>query len=75
MGKQAIDGDNNATGRMLATLLDWPQATRLALEVSGKTAKVTREVDGGLQTGSRPAGGGDRDLRSTSRATQAFPTS
>jgi electron transfer flavoprotein beta subunit len=27
MGKQAIDGDNNAVGQMLATLLDWPQAT------------------------------------------------
>ena len=27
MGKQAIDGDNNATGQMLAALLDWPQAT------------------------------------------------
>jgi electron transfer flavoprotein beta subunit len=51
MGKQAIDGDNNATGQMLATLLDWPQATfASALEVSGKKAKVTREVDGGLQT-------------------------
>ncbi len=51
MGKQAIDGDNNATGQMLATLLDWPQATfASALEVSGGKAKVTREVDGGLQT-------------------------
>src|SRR5512140_3484850 len=51
MGKQAIDGDNNATGQMLATILDWPQATfASALEVSGKKAKVTREVDGGLQT-------------------------
>ena len=51
MGKQAIDGDNNAVGQMLATLLDWPQATfASALEVSGKKAKVTREVDGGLQT-------------------------
>jgi electron transfer flavoprotein beta subunit len=51
MGKQAIDGDNNAVGQMLATLLDWPQATfASAIEVSGKTAKVTREVDGGLQT-------------------------
>ena len=51
MGKQAIDGDNNATGQMLATLLDWPQATfASALEVSGRQAKVTREVDGGLQT-------------------------
>src|ERR1700710_1013128 len=51
MGKQAIDGDSNATGQMLATLLDWPQATfASALEVSGAKAKVTREVDGGLQT-------------------------
>jgi electron transfer flavoprotein beta subunit len=51
MGKQAIDGDNNATGQMLATLLDWPQATfASAVEVSANKAKVTREVDGGLQT-------------------------
>ena len=51
MGKQAIDGDNNATGQMLAALLDWPQATfASAVEISGDVAKVTREVDGGLQT-------------------------
>jgi electron transfer flavoprotein beta subunit len=51
MGKQAIDGDNNATGQMLAALLDWPQATfASAVEISGNKAKVTREVDGGLQT-------------------------
>ena len=51
MGKQAIDGDNNATGQMLATLLGWPQATfASAIELSGAKAKVTREVDGGLQT-------------------------
>ena len=51
MGKQAIDGDNNAVGQMLAALLDWPQATFASkIEVAGKTAKVTREVDGGLQT-------------------------
>jgi electron transfer flavoprotein beta subunit len=51
MGKQAIDGDNNATGQMLAALLDWPQATfASAIEVSGQKAKVAREVDGGLQT-------------------------
>ena len=50
MGKQAIDGDNNATGQMLATLLDWPQATFASeIEVGGGKAKVTREVDGGLQ--------------------------
>ncbi|WP_369061220.1 electron transfer flavoprotein subunit beta/FixA family protein [Caulobacter sp. 73W] len=51
MGKQAIDGDNNAVGQMLAALLDWPQATFASkVELSGKSAKVTREVDGGLQT-------------------------
>jgi electron transfer flavoprotein beta subunit len=51
MGKQAIDGDNNAVGQMLSALLGWPQATYAsAIEVSGATAKVTREVDGGLQT-------------------------
>jgi electron transfer flavoprotein beta subunit len=51
MGKQAIDGDNNAVGQMLAALLDWPQATFASkIEIAGKSAKVTREVDGGLQT-------------------------
>ncbi len=51
MGKQAIDGDNNATGQMLAALLDWPQATFASeITVSGDKATVVREVDGGLQT-------------------------
>ena len=51
MGKQAIDGDNNAVGQMLSALLDWPQATFASeVSVSGNKAKVTREVDGGLQT-------------------------
>ena len=51
MGKQAIDGDNNAAGQMLAALLDWPQATFASkVEVAGDQATVTREVDGGLQT-------------------------
>ncbi len=51
MGKQAIDDDNNATGQMLAALLGWPQATFASrIEIDGQTAKVTREVDGGLQT-------------------------
>ena len=51
MGKQAIDGDNNQTGQMLAALLGCSQATfasELILE-DGK-ATVVREVDGGLQT-------------------------
>lgn len=51
MGKQAIDGDNNATGQMLSALLDWPQATFASkVEIAGSEALVTREVDGGLQT-------------------------
>ncbi|MDO9224303.1 MAG: electron transfer flavoprotein subunit beta/FixA family protein, partial [Caulobacter sp.] len=50
MGKQAIDGDNNAVGQMLSTLLDWPQATVASkVEIGGGKAVVTREVDGGLQ--------------------------
>jgi electron transfer flavoprotein beta subunit len=51
MGKQAIDGDNNAVGQMLAALLDEPQATFASkIEIAGSKAVVTREVDGGLQT-------------------------
>ena len=50
-GKQAIDNDMNATGQMLAALLDWPQATFASEVVLGEgKATVTREVDGGLQT-------------------------
>jgi len=51
MGKQAIDDDMNATGQMLAALLDWPQGTfasRVAIE--GEKLVVTREIDGGLET-------------------------
>ena len=51
MGKQAIDGDNNAVGQMLSALLGWPQATFASkVEIAGETVRVTREVDGGLQT-------------------------
>ena len=51
MGKQAIDGDNNAVGQMLSALLGWPQATFASkVEVDGAVVRVTREVDGGLQT-------------------------
>jgi len=49
-GKQAIDNDMNATGQMLAALLGWGQATFASkLELDGAAARVTREVDGGLQ--------------------------
>jgi electron transfer flavoprotein beta subunit len=51
MGKQAIDNDLGATGQMLAALLGWSQATFASeVEVEDGHAKVTREVDGGLQT-------------------------
>ena len=51
MGKQAIDGDNKQTGKMLAALLGYPQATFASeLKISDRKAEVTREVDGGLQT-------------------------
>ena len=53
LGKQAIDDDNNQTGQMLAGLLGWGQGTFASkVEVSGETVKVTREVDGGLETDS-----------------------
>ena len=51
LGKQAIDGDVNATGQMLAALLGWPQATFASeLEKTDAGFNVTREIDGGLQT-------------------------
>ena len=51
LGKQAIDGDNNQTGQMLAALLDYPQATNASeVLLQEASVKVTREIDGGLQT-------------------------
>ncbi len=51
LGKQAIDGDNNQTGQMLGALLDYPQATNASeIDLNDSTVKVTREIDGGLQT-------------------------
>ena len=51
LGKQAIDDDNNATGQMLAALLGWPQGTFASkVEAGDGRVKVTREVDGGLET-------------------------
>ena len=50
-GKQAIDGDNNQTGQMLAALTDMPQGTFASkIEIEGDKIQVTREIDGGLQT-------------------------
>ena len=51
LGKQAIDDDCNQTGQMLAALLGWGQGTFASkVEVEGEAVKVTREVDGGLET-------------------------
>lgn len=53
MGKQSIDDDSNQTGQILAALLGWPQATfasKIEIDSSDKSAQVTREIDGGLET-------------------------
>jgi electron transfer flavoprotein beta subunit len=51
LGKQGIDDDNNQTGQMLAALWQRPQATFASkIELEGTKAKVTREVDAGLET-------------------------
>jgi electron transfer flavoprotein beta subunit len=51
LGKQAIDDDNSQTGQMLAALWGRPQATFASkIELNGKTARVVREVDMGLET-------------------------
>jgi len=51
LGKQAIDDDCNQTGQMLAALCDLPQATFASkVEIADGKARVTREVDGGLET-------------------------
>ena len=51
LGKQAIDGDNNQTGQMLAALMGAGQGTFASeVNVADGKVKVTREIDGGLQT-------------------------
>ncbi|MBL8336041.1 MAG: electron transfer flavoprotein subunit beta/FixA family protein [Rhodoferax sp.] len=50
LGKQAIDDDCNQTGQMLAALCDLPQGTFASkIEIADGQARVTREVDGGLE--------------------------
>lgn len=52
MGKQAVDGDSNQVGQLLAGYLGWPQATFCAsirLAADGKSALTTREVDAGVE--------------------------
>lgn len=52
MGKLAIDSENGQIPLMLAELLDWPHASfasEIKLDADGSTARVTCEVDGGLE--------------------------
>jgi len=52
LGKQAIDGDNNQTGSMLAGLMEWPQAgaaSKVDVDADKKFVQVAREVDAGIQ--------------------------
>lgn len=49
MGKQAVDGDSNQVGQILAELLDYPMATFAAtIQASASGLEVSREVDGGV---------------------------
>ena len=51
LGKQAIDDDCSQTGQMLAALLGWSQGTFASkLEFAEGGLRLTREIDGGLQT-------------------------
>jgi electron transfer flavoprotein beta subunit len=51
MGKQAVDGDSNQVGQLLAELLDYPMATFAAtIQEEAGGLLVSREVDGGLAT-------------------------
>lgn len=50
MGKQAIDGDSNQAGQMLAAILGWAQGTNVSkVEIEAEQASITREIDGGLE--------------------------
>lgn len=51
MGKQAVDGDSNQVGQILAEHLDWPMATYAAtIQEEQGALLVGREVDGGVIT-------------------------
>lgn len=51
MGKQSIDSDNNQVAQMLSAISGFPQGTFASkIEVDIGFIKVTREIDGGLET-------------------------
>jgi electron transfer flavoprotein beta subunit len=50
LGKQAIDVDDNQVAQLLAEYLGWGQACFASkIEIDGNTARVDREVDGGIE--------------------------
>ncbi|MBM4388928.1 MAG: electron transfer flavoprotein subunit beta/FixA family protein, partial [Deltaproteobacteria bacterium] len=53
LGKQAIDGDSNQVGQLLAEYLGLPQAcfvSKVEMLEDKTTLRAVREVDGGLET-------------------------
>ena len=55
LGKQSIDSDNGQVAQMLAALTDWSLATcASAIRLEGDELRVTREIDGGLETIAMP---------------------
>ncbi|MBM4361801.1 MAG: electron transfer flavoprotein subunit beta/FixA family protein, partial [Deltaproteobacteria bacterium] len=53
MGKQAVDYDSGQATAILAELLGWGQAayaSKVVVADDQKSVRVTREVDGGLET-------------------------
>ncbi|MBN2803429.1 MAG: electron transfer flavoprotein subunit beta/FixA family protein [Deltaproteobacteria bacterium] len=51
MGKQTVDGDNNAVAQMTATLLNWPLATncgKITINSDLNKATLLREADNGV---------------------------
>jgi electron transfer flavoprotein beta subunit len=52
LGKQAVDGDSNQVGQLMAEHLGWPQATfAYKIEFESDTEiTAQREVDGGVET-------------------------
>ena len=64
LGKQAVDGDSNATGQILAELLGWPMATfAMSIATSGRR----QEPDGRSRSRHRRAHRQGADARPSSR--------
>ena len=63
MGKQAVDGDSNQVGQLLAELLDWPMATFAAdhpEEERARSSSAARSTAAWRAAGEAPRGGHGR---------------